>query len=80
MWQRSFFDKCDKIDNTICIIEILQNTAFGGFTLLKWDKTMIDAFKTQNANIFVFLQVSERGVCAVENLKTDGKTEWRLNT
>ena len=33
-----FYEKCDKMDKTICIIQTPQNNVFGGYTSLKWDK------------------------------------------
>ena len=36
----NFFDKCDKMDNTICIIQTPQNNVFGGFTSLKWEQSI----------------------------------------
>ena len=36
--RKDFFDKCDKMDNTLCIIQTPQNNVFGGYTSLKWDR------------------------------------------
>ena len=34
----AFYKNCDLINNTICIIESPQESVFGGFTSLPWDK------------------------------------------
>ena len=36
--RKDFFDKCNKMDNTLCIIQTPQNNVFGGYTSLKWNR------------------------------------------
>ena len=50
--RNAFYEKCDKIPSTICIIQTPQNNVFGGFTKVKWDKSR--GGHSKDASAFVY--------------------------
>ena len=50
-----FYLKCDKMNNTICIIHSAQNNVFGGFTSISWDKSKCKTKSIQEDDPFAFI-------------------------
>ena len=50
-----FYKKCDKMGDTICIIQTPQNNVFGGFTSIKWHESGTGYKYKTDSSAFVYL-------------------------
>ena len=50
--RQDFYKKCNKMDNTICVIHTVENNVFGGYTSIKWDKS--DDYHETDRSAFIY--------------------------
>merc|ERR1712228_293296 len=57
----SFFNKCNMKKNTLCIIQSDIDNVFGGFTTMKWDRSITGFSTKADAKAFLYLIRSSKG-------------------